>query len=224
MKSITPGYWVAIRCLILNSLLNLTLAGGARGQFVDTQERPAKVTVRFYDYAEVPRGTWAKAAAEATRIFRQAGVETRWRDCRLAAVELQQAPACKQRRRATDLTMRILPGAVTARLPQHRRELGVAMLSTKKGTHFFHASIFFDRVEELSARRSIASEAVILGHAMAHEMGHLLLGTAEHSPAGIMHIPWSRNEMAQATQGALLFMPSQAKRIQKQVRDRMLAE
>ena len=32
----------------------------------------------------------------------------------------------------------------------------------------------------------------ILGHAITHELGHLLLGVGSHSAAGVMHGPWHR--------------------------------
>lgn len=204
--------------LVLGLIPTLSLAVGRHGS--GGAEEPGRITVRVYYYADVPDGTRTEAAEEATRVLRRAGVKTRWLDCSPAPAEIQRDPACKQRRRATDLIVTILPRAVTARLPPQRRELGVAMLATKVGTFPLYASIYFDRVQELGATGLIPPEAVILGHAMAHEFGHLLLGTQSHSPAGIMHIPWGSQEIVKATQGALLFMPWQAKQMQEQVRQR----
>jgi hypothetical protein len=35
----------------------------------------------------------------------------------------------------------------------------------------------------------------LLGRAIAHELGHLLLGRTQHSESGIMRAAWSRQEL-----------------------------
>ena len=64
--------------------------------------------------------------------------------------------------------------------------------------------------------------ALFLGHMMAHEVGHLLLGTG-HSVDGIMHCPWNRQSRDLAAQGSLLFLRQEAKPMRAAVRDRMRA-
>ena len=39
---------------------------------------------------------------------------------------------------------------------------------------------------------------VILGHAAAHEIGHLLLGSNSHSPFGLMRARWSGQDLQNA--------------------------
>ena len=45
------------------------------------------ITVRIYNYARVPTPILVSAEGEAEKIFRKAGVETDWLDCRLSAAE-----------------------------------------------------------------------------------------------------------------------------------------
>ena len=68
------------------------------------------------------------------------------------------------------------------------------------------------------------SPAVILGHIMAHEMGHRLLGADRHSRNGIMRAGWTRKDAQLASRGELLFTRTQGKRIRAQVLDRIRAE
>jgi hypothetical protein len=51
------------------------------------------------------------------------------------------------------------------------------------------AYIFADRIGQM-AWKYLATFDHGLGHAMAHEVGHLLLGAHSHAPAGLMTAHW----------------------------------
>ena len=53
---------------------------------------------------------------------------------------------------------------------------------------------------------------MILGCVIAHELGHLLLGSNSHSDEGIMQPRWDPNQVRQLMMGTLLFTPEQSKR------------
>lgn len=53
---------------------------------------------------------------------------------------------------------------------------------------------------DLSAIRAIVGTTLLdvsalLGRAIAHEIGHLLLGTADHPTGGLMRALWSQDEL-----------------------------
>ena len=78
--------------------------------------------------------------------------------------------------------------------------------------------IFYHRVEELvQKQRLLEHKARILGLAMAHEIGHLLLPFHSHSPRGIMRARWDRQDFQLATYGNLGFTPMQAELIRSEV-------
>jgi hypothetical protein len=52
------------------------------------------------------------------------------------------------------------------------------------------ATIYRGPVNELAVAAGVDSE-ILLGRAMAHEIGHLLLGTNEHRPGGLMKAEWT---------------------------------
>ncbi len=54
---------------------------------------------------------------------------------------------------------------------------------------------------------------VILGHLMAHELGHLLLPEGAHSKRGIMPCPLNREDWQAAAKGILLFTAEQSKQL-----------
>jgi hypothetical protein len=65
------------------------------------------------------------------------------------------------------------------------------------------------------------SQGITLGDLIAHELGHLLLGTSEHSVAGIMRARWQARELQGILRPAMFFFPEQAKAIRAQGLARM---
>jgi hypothetical protein len=84
------------------------------------------------------------------------------------------------------------------------------------------ANVFAHDAEAL-AQRCGMSAGVILGHIVAHEMGHLLLGVSSHSVNGIMHVPWKLKELEIIGEGRMAFMPAEAAAMQMNVRARFHA-
>ena len=87
----------------------------------------------------------------------------------------------------------------------------------------FVASVFHHRVESLAVELGCA-RAVILGYAMAHEIGHLLLGTSSHSPRGIMRGQWTEKELLSASAGRFGFFPQQGAKMRAEVESRAKAQ
>jgi hypothetical protein len=51
---------------------------------------------------------------------------------------------------------------------------------------------------------------IILGHAIAHELGHLLMPGQPHSNEGLMRAEWGYRQAEDAIGGRLLFQPAHA--------------
>jgi hypothetical protein len=76
------------------------------------------------------------------------------------------------------------------------------------------SSVFYDRVSGL-AQGGSATLPVLLGRAMAHEIGHLLLGESSHSRTGIMRGSWSGDDLSLAARAYLLFTPDQSRQMKR---------
>lgn len=76
--------------------------------------------------------------------------------------------------------------------------LGQALIDARAGAGVL-ATVFIDRVRHLAGGLGI-DYRVLLGRAIAHELGHLLLGTSTHG-AGLMREIWSRDELLDARRG-----------------------
>ena len=84
---------------------------------------------------------------------------------------------------------------------------GVAFLSAE-GTGCY-SDVFYERALELHADWNVGLSD-ILGSVMAHELGHLLLGSNSHSGAGIMRAHWQGEELHRLSRGNLGFSSDQA--------------
>ncbi|MGH9550037.1 MAG: hypothetical protein ACRD3W_11710, partial [Terriglobales bacterium] len=103
----------------------------------------------------------------------------------------------------TRLAVRILPRS----LRSTSEVFGVSFLSTE-GTGCY-SDVFLEWAMELHADWKV-SLPDILGGVMAHELGHLLLGSNSHSRAGIMRAHWQGEELNLLSRGNLRFTSEQA--------------
>ncbi|MBI2680014.1 MAG: hypothetical protein HYX25_03280 [Candidatus Solibacter usitatus] len=157
----------------------------------------AKLAVQVAN-AGAPPATLAQAQAETTRIFREARIVIEWEEYRVS----QRAAGCPVR-----LIVSILPHATVS----------ASDMALGSSGSVVHSLVFLDRIEELA--RTSGSTVVILGHAMAHEIGHLLMGPA-HSEIGLMRPRWDRGDIKTAARGRLRFTPAQTEALRARVAQR----
>ena len=65
-------------------------------------------------------------------------------------------------------------------------------------------TIFGDRIEPMAAANP-RKTAALLGHVLAHELGHVLQGIARHSDSGVMKARWTQSEIRTMSVEPLLF-------------------
>jgi hypothetical protein len=172
------------------------------------------VNVSVYNDTGAPADLLVQAESIATRVFEQAGVRVKWINCPVVVPGLPDSEICRKAIFPTYFQQRIVsphPGLSES-------SFGVSYLSPEGiGCYSY---IFYARIAE-QHRRNEQNAAVLLGHVMAHEIAHLLLGTNSHSPSGIMHAHWYHQELAAADKGLLLFTPDQARAMTERLRQSM---
>jgi len=214
----TRGGGSGRRSVSLGFLLIL-IAGGLAADPVSGSDGPrSAITVRVHDYARVSRATLQGAELNAAKILRKAGIETVWLDCPLEAAGAAAPLACRQAVGPAEIVLRILPRFAPGHGLHREVTLGFSLVppGNEWGTY---ASVFFDRVETL-AEGGVASPSEILGHATAHEIGHLLLRNNQHSTVGVMRGRWNQEDLRRASQGSLLFTAQQSELIRAEVSTR----
>jgi hypothetical protein len=108
----------------------------------------------------------------------------------------------------------VRPGSIQAR----RRTgdapvpLGLAVIDPRTQVGEM-ATIFRDQVRRV-ARRAGVDHGELLGRALAHEVGHLLLRAPGHSDEGLMRAVWTDAELAGNRREDWLFAPTDRHRLQ----------
>ena len=196
-------------------------------QFREPGQR-LKLTIRLYDYADVSPKTLRYATEEVDRVFSDIGVEMSWLSCPLTMEERESNSSCSRPSTATDLVLRILPRSMYRRTTKGGDTFGFALLG-KTAPRF--ASVLLENVQKLAWERNVNSSygaihqsfsserylGVLLGHVIAHEIGHLLLATNSHSRHGLMQTKWSASVVGRAITKRLGFRDVEAKRVREEV-------
>lgn len=172
------------------------------------------MTISVHDYASVPSKLLNAAEEQAREIYHRAGLETVWLNCspKLEKIEPESCYFSD----TTHLTLKILPHASNERVRDRNDVLGTAY-PDDKGVGYF-AYVFYDRVQELTERQNLGH--ALLADVMAHEIGHLLLGSNSHSVRGIMCAHWDYDRLRNISEGAMWFIPAQSKIMRDRLRER----
>ncbi len=188
--------------------------------------QPAKkklmINLRVYNYAQVPEKILSEAEKEVREVLRKIGVETCWLHVPQSSGKNQLEFLCRRPKNSSglDLNISMPPRSTVKTMVEHlgRQDdvFGLSPRSKDKPGHL--AYVFYHRVEEfLRAQNLHEHKARILGLAIAHEIGHLLLPSNAHSRKGIMRAVWERQDFRFAIRGNLGFTPKQAELIRSEV-------
>ena len=196
-----------LRSVYLSAVLSLAFVGGLAAR----AEAQSTGTLRFNvkDYVGLTPVRLADARETATAIYASVGVEVGWtyrcfRHCGKQVAVTRESSVDE----ATDLTIFIFPERMTS-ITFRRSVMG----SAPSGSSVAYA--FFDRVAEFAFKRNLLA-GTVLGHVIAHEVGHLLLREG-HSERGLMRAEWFDPDLALVRAGVLGFSPEQGARIRAQL-------
>jgi hypothetical protein len=173
--------WVLVQAVVVTQ--------GCRPAEAQTTGGAGVVRVRVYNYARAPQAMLTAAGREAERIFAGAGLSSHWRICRIRQDAREpDDPACEGSAQPWEVALRIVPDSGPADSDTISPDvLGYAVIGPDRTGVV--ATVLFERVSGLGERRGMAVTA-LLGRVMAHEVGHLLLGSSDHGRYGLMRARW----------------------------------
>lgn len=123
-----------------------------------------------------------RAKGITTDIFWRIGVKVRWQTAYAAYARCSEGPSRRKILVAFswNTPSQFHPGALAYANPYNMN--GACM------------TVFLDRLKPM-IEGSPSGAASLLGHVLAHEMGHILEGNAQHSESGVLKGRWSRSEI-----------------------------
>src|SRR5262245_22688199 len=141
------------------------------------------VTVRTYNYAQVSAEDLGRAKDAAAHIFEKAGISLGWIACRVPG-NTAGGSCTEPFVEGRDLMLRLRADAPAPTDPAVRlRSLGTSLLDRGQRTGVL-MTLDTSPIRAIAARASI-DFSTLLGRAIAHEVGHLLLGSGDHPHMGL---------------------------------------
>jgi hypothetical protein len=213
-----------IRQIVADLALSLALAvccyGGPRTENTTRTGTDKEITIHIHNYAGASLSVVRHAERVAGSILREAGVNTVWAECPVDQ-DFSHDPICGKPFSSLDFVFNLVPRSMSDHWHLRGGVLGLAIEADGKAFGS-SASIFYDVVRDCAAQRREDLDQ-LLGAAIAHELGHLLLGTNSHSTTGLMSAFWSRKQLIVVQHRRLAFSSAEAERVQKAVLARRLA-
>jgi hypothetical protein len=170
-----------------------------------------QISIHLYNLSGIQADTLDRATGEVSRIFAQQDVSINWTAGPPEAEEVhttdQSAPAAFRDAHGRPFLVVRVGRGLAFKVPN-----GVLGISRPHAQFGISATIFQERIETL-CRKAGRDFALLLGHAIAHEIGHVMLASDAHSAYGIMRAQWGKSEFDLAAMGRLGFSPQQGAEI-----------
>ena len=165
------------------------------------------IVIRSYNNAGVPAADLAAAKVHTESVLQQAGLNIVWVDCWAGGRHrpADEAPRC-QEPVGGDVVLRLQETRATDR--SKFVSMGFSLVKTAGATPFL-STVYVDRAASV-ARVASTDPRRVLGLAIAHEIGHVLLNSNTHSSAGLMRADWSRNELRRKDEAGWNFTEEEA--------------
>ena len=176
----------------------------------------ATIVIRSFNNFGVPAADLAVARQEAQAVLQQAGVNIVWADCWVRDRQPASAPPRCQEPVGGDIVLRLQETKEAAR--SKFVSMGFSFVGNE-GAAPFLAAVYVDRVESVARGAGIDARRV-LGLAIAHEIGHVLLNSNTHAPSGLMRADWSRKELQRLDAPTWRFLDTEAVQVRSAVLDR----
>jgi hypothetical protein len=203
------------RALILTLVLVGGFAGGGQVAAADSPELTengyVQITVRVSNRVHLSADKLAQTEFVTTQILRQARVRVVWLDCTLTGASDEPLPACDRAMGQTDLVLNFVDEIRSLSSNMKEETLGFAMVPG--GGELGNRAYISIHLARNAAREFVTSTEIILGIAAAHEIGHLLMGSGEHSRSGVMRARWEAKDIILAAKADLRFTDDQVEKV-----------
>jgi hypothetical protein len=164
------------------------------------------LAIGLYDYSDLSAKETVRLTETADLAFAHSGIHVVWLQCR-GALAVATGTTCEGKMQDNTIVVRLEPGGPRSSNDDRTLHLGYAIVTGEGG---YYASVFVPAVRAQAAEFGVAFD-LLLGYAVAHEVGHCLLGPG-HSYAGLMRAPWSRKDAEEMSRLSLHLTKPEARR------------
>jgi hypothetical protein len=181
---------------------SISLASNADAADRNFRSAKQQGQIRVFNLAHVPKSALLRAEAEVTRVFAAADIDVHWTEgapddstsliTDFSANNFSPTGGCQVAGHSHELRLRLTPRAPHGVMPGM---LGFSLPCAKFG---IDSTVFIDHCERVTYQTPIPF-GIVLAYAMAHELGHVLLRSTEHSQTGLMRAVWDKNAWVRAT-------------------------
>lgn len=183
----------------------------------------SEITVRVYEGTGAVPDERNAALKIAGSIISSASVEVVWRACSGSSTpgpspDSRRIDPCRAPLSAGELSLRIVRSGEAIDDDHRALPLGEALIDSRARTGVL-ATVYADRVDWMAKRTGVPPHE-LLGRAIAHELGHLLMATSAHATHGLMRPVWSQSEVRRQRTSDWSFKPREIAAIRVRARTR----
>jgi hypothetical protein len=169
---------------------------------------------RVHDYAHLSASTLNRVEAEATKVLETAGIGSRWQ-APAALLTASQPPDGAAGPGVPVIDVNILSEEMASQVHLPDAALGCSTPSSASGFPKWVSVLYSHALQVDDAIP--ASLDQLLGYAIVHEVGHVLLRSSSHSASGIMRGKWDLKDLVRISQGRLYFDAQQSAAMRSEV-------
>ena len=200
----------------------ILVTAGLRSPAAEASETRAsgRMSIVVRTYTQGPSADEMRTASRtAGAILGRAGIHVAWLTCGMpAGVADRAAAGCSQPLGPNELLVRVVTAGTSDKRP-HVDTLGFAFVDLAAGGGSL-ATLYADRVQVMAEGAGVDA-AELLGRAMAHEVGHLLLGTNRHARDGLMRASWSSADLRRNRATQWLFGGEEGEVMRSRIREQL---
>lgn len=168
-----------------------------------------RVTVHVYNSAPESAQVLQRAQKETSWIVGKSGFTVEWVNCKEAKSTAARQHLCDESFDPLSFVIGICRADCTGTAAS--TALGASVIGAGRGNH---GVVLYSRIlSTVEANRDLIDTKTLLAYVLAHEIGHLLLGSAGHGE-GIMKTDWQQRDFSKMRQRQLVFTREQTEKLQ----------
>lgn len=213
-QNVTPPTFTSLsfkRGTIYTTARPLTADLTQRGFGTDQSLAQGETSVRVCNTVHIPDKILDQARAEASFVLETGGIRVAWLDCSTETMEQELGPR--------DFVLCLVEFRLSGADRAGQRTIGSTPIRDR--TQQNYVFLYYDSITKTAIDHAIEWQVhQILGYAIAHELGHLLLG-GEHTQRGVLRGVWGSPDFLLMSKREIKFTPEERVRIQQALEARV---